>query len=267
MLARLSHATRNWSWLGFAYAAFAVYLLAPLLIVVLMSFKDGAFLGFPIERWTTQWYATSLRDREFLGALTLSLLIAAASTAIALVVGVWSAVLLNRPRLRGRAIIFALVCMPLVVPSIVAAISLRIFTQSIGINPGTSAIILSHAINSVPYIALMTLTRLGSMPGNLIEASRDLGADEFITFIRVTIPFLAPALIGGTMFSMLSSFDDFVRAFFLGGYSPTLPVLIYGRIFSGLTPGLAAISTMVLVVTIIIGLYTERLVRKRSSNG
>jgi spermidine/putrescine transport system permease protein len=66
---------------------------------------------------------------------------------------------------------------------------------------------------------------------------------------------------------MLSSFDDFVRSFFLGGYSPTLPVLIYGRIFSGLTPSLAAMSTMILVVTILLGLYAERMVRKRMNNG
>lgn len=267
MFASISRYTRNWSWLGFAYAAFAFYLLSPLAIVIMMSFKEGAFLGFPIEKWTTRWFIEVAQDREFLGALWLSIYIAIVSTLIALVVGVWSAVLLSRPGIWGRPVIFALACMPLVVPSIVSAISLRIFAQSIGIPPGTTAIILAHAIHSVPYMALMTLTRLNSMPKNLTEAARDLGADSFVTFIRVTIPYLSPALIGGTVFSMLSSFDDFVRSFFLGGYSPTLPVLIYGRIFSGLTPGLAAMSTMVLVVTILLGLYTERLVRKRTNNG
>ena len=72
----------------------------------------------------------------------------------------------------------------------------------------TTSHILAHAIHSVPYMALMTLTRLNSMPKNLTEAARDLGADSFVTFIRVTIPYLSPALIGGTVFSMLSSFWD-----------------------------------------------------------
>lgn len=262
MLNKMSRLTQNWSWLGFAYAAFAFYLLSPLVIVVLMSLKDGAFMGFPIEKWTTNWYAQAIQDREFLGALGLSIYIAIVSTLVALVVGVWSAVILTRNDLVGRPIIFALVSMPLVVPSIVAAISLRIFTQSIGIAPGTTAIILAHAIHNVPYVTLMALTRLNAMPKHLTEAARDLGADSFVTFTRVTIPFLLPALIGGAIFSLLSSFDDFVRSFFLGGYSPTLPVLIYGRIFSGITPGLAAISSMVLIVTIILGLSAERMVRK-----
>jgi spermidine/putrescine transport system permease protein len=263
----VTNLTRNWSWLGFAYAAFAVYLLSPLLIVVMMSLKEGAFLGFPIEKWTTRWFMEVAQDRDFLSALGLSIYIAIISTLLALVVGVWAAVLLARPALWGRPVIFALACMPLVVPSIVSAISLRIFSQSIGIRPGTTAIIIAHAVHSVPYMALMALTRLNSMPKNITEAARDLGADGFVTFVRITIPFLIPALIGGTVFSMLSSFDDFVRSFFLGGYSPTLPVLIYSRIFSGLTPALAAMSTMVLVVTIFLGLYTERLVRKRMNNG
>ncbi|MBJ6988033.1 MULTISPECIES: ABC transporter permease [unclassified Devosia] len=259
--------TQNWSWLGFAYAAFAFYLLSPLMIVVMMSFKDGVFLGFPIEKWTTRWFLEVAQDREFHSALGLSLYIAVISTLIALIVGVWVAVLLARAKLWGRPIIFALACMPLVVPSIVSAISLRIFAQSVGIPPGTTAIIMAHAIHSVPYMTLMALTRLNGMPKNITEAARDLGADSFVTFVRVTLPYLMPALIGGTVFSMLSSFDDFVRSFFLGGYNPTLPVLIYGRIFSGLTPSLAAMSTMILVVTICIGLYTERMVRRRMNNG
>jgi spermidine/putrescine transport system permease protein len=262
ILNRMSRVTENWSWLSFAYAAFAIYLLSPLVVVILTSLKDGAFIGFPIEKWTTRWYVEALGDREFLGALSFSLYIAVVSTAIALVVGLWSAVILTRPRLPGRAIIFAMVCMPLVVPAIVAAISLRIFAQELGIRPGGTAIIIAHAAHSVPYIALMALTRLNSMPKHLTEAARDLGADPFVAFVRVTMPYLMPALIGGSIFALLSSFDDFLRSFFLGSYQPTLPVLIYGRIFTGISPGLAAISAMVLFVTVLLGLYAERQVRR-----
>lgn len=251
------------SWLGAAYAAFVLYMLLPLTMVLLMSFKDHKFMGFPITRWTTKWYADAVRDQEFLNALTYSLTIAIISTAIALVIGLWAAVLLTRQKLALRGVLFALVCMPIVVPGIVSAISLRIFVESTGIGTGPVAITIAHAAHSVPFIALMAMTRLSSMPSHLVDSARDLGADAFVAFVRVTLPYLMPALIGGAIFSMLSSFDDFIRAFFLASFSPTLPILIFSRLQQGLSPSLAAISTMVLVVTVVVGIFAERFVRVR----
>jgi spermidine/putrescine transport system permease protein len=253
------------SWLGALYVAFVLYMLLPLTMVVLMSFKDHKFMGFPVTRWTTQWYVDAIHDQEFLNALAYSLMIAVIATAIGLVFGLWSAVLLSRRKLFMRGVLFALVCMPLVVPGIVSAIALRIFVESTGIGTGAVAIIIAHAAHSVPFIALMAMTRLSSMPPNLLESARDLGADPFVAFIRVALPYLMPALIGGAIFSMLSSFDDFIRAFFLASFSPTLPILIFSRLFTGLSPSLAAISTMVLVVTIVIGIFAERFVRSKNA--
>lgn len=249
--------------LGAAYAVFAIYMLAPLTMIVVMSLKDGAFMGFPITRWTLGWYAELFRDQEIIKAFLFSLYIAFASTAIALVVGVWTAVLLSR-RFLGWSLVFALVCIPAVVPGVVSAISLRIFTRAIGIDQGALAIIIGHAVHSVPFVALMVLTRLSSMPAHLTEAARDLGADPFVAFLRVTLPFLRPALIGGAIFALLSSFDDFIRAFFLSAYQPTLPILIFDRLEQGATPSLAAVSTLILFTTVLLGFYAERLIRKVS---
>ena len=262
LLDRFSRLTASWSWLGFAYLGFALYLLAPLAIIILMSFKDGPFLGFPIESWTLDWYRAAFEDTEFLGALGLSVYIAVMSTAIATVVGVWAATILAGHRFFGWTILFALICMPLIVPAIVSAISMRMFLQTIGIRPGTLAIVLAHSLHSVPYIGMLVLTRLNSMPRHLTEAARDLGADPFVAYLRVTVPFLLPALIGGAVFAMLSSFDDFIRSFFLGSYAPTLPVLLYNRMRIVITPQIAAISTMVLVATVFVGFFAERFVRQ-----
>mgnify|MGYP001332567703 CR=1 FL=1 len=262
LLRRLAAAPGNWSWLGFAYAAFAFYLLSPLVIVVVMSLKDGMFMGFPINAWTTRWYAEALADREFLDALFLSTWIAVVATLGATVIGIWAAVALADRRMIAASAFFALVCLPIVVPSVVQAISLRIFTRFLGIEQGAPAIVLAHTIHAVPFVALMVLTRLRAMPANLTDAARDLGADGFVAFVRVTLPFLRPALVGGTIFAMLTSFDDFVRATFLGSYAPTLPVLIYQRIHHGLSPQIAAISAMVLFVTVLLVLYAERTTRR-----
>lgn len=249
-------------YLKYLYAAVAIYLLTPLFVVILMSFKDGPFMGFPIEQWTFKWYAQILDDAQFISAFGLSAWIALASTLLAAIFALWLSLLLVRSDLIGLPVLFAIICLPIVVPSIVSAISFRVFLQSLGVPQGATSIIIAHTAYGVPFLVLMVLTRLRSMPQHLTEAARDLGADAFVAFLRVTLPYLKPALIGGSVFSILSSFDDFIRAFFLGAYSPTLPVLIYSRLFEGISPALAAISTLVLLVTILFGAYAERLVNK-----
>ena len=107
------------------------------------------------------------------------------------------------------------------------------------------------------------------VPKSYGEAAQDLGADPIITIFRVTLPYLSPAMVGGGVFCMLLSFDDFVRSFFLGGYEPTLPVLIFAKLRSGMSPEINAISTIVLVLTALLGLWAERSMRgmsKRAAN-
>jgi spermidine/putrescine transport system permease protein len=139
---------------------------------------------------------------------------------------------------------------------------MRIFIRTVDIPTGTAAIILSHAVHAVPFVVIMVLTRLRSMPANLVDAARDLGADRFVAFLRVTIPYLMPALLGGMIFCVLTSIDDFVRTFFLGGYKPTLPMLIFAKVQGGMSPEINAMATIVLVVTAAVGVYAEHLTRR-----
>ena len=109
----------------------------------------------------------------------------------------------------------------------------------------------------------MVLTRLNAMNPNVADAARNLGADDVIIFTRIILPYLAPALFGAVMFAMLLSFEDFVRSFFLGGFEQTFPVLLFSKLRFGLDPGLAAISTLVLLVSTAIGLYADHFLRRR----
>jgi spermidine/putrescine transport system permease protein len=248
--------------LSTAYWAFVVYLFVPLVLMVMMGFKDSRFIGFPINEWTLNWYAEVFRDTEVLEEFWFSMVIAVSSTLLSLVIGVWVASFLGPTRFRGKLIVFALTCLPAVIPGIISAISLRIFARFIQLEPGMLAIILGHTVHNVPFVALVVMARLSTLPRSQLEAARDLGADEFITFWRITLPYLKPALIGGGVFCMLLSFDDFVRSFFLGGYEPTLPVLIFAKLRSGMSPEINAISTVVLVLTAVLGLWAERSMRR-----
>jgi spermidine/putrescine transport system permease protein len=248
-----------------AYLAFVLYLFGPLLLMSAMSFKDANFVAFPIENWTLSWYASVLQDRTVLSAFAYTLGIAIAVTLAATVIGVWIAVLISTEGIWGRAVLFALACLPAVVPGMISAISLRIFVRTIDMQTGTEAIILGHTVHAVPFVVVMVLTRLRSMPVNMVDAARDLGADSLVAFLRVTLPFLAPAILGGAIFCALLSIDDFVRTFFLGGYRPTLAVLIFTKVQGGMSPEINAIATLVLIFTAGVGLYAERLTRRAGS--
>ncbi|NJO37786.1 MAG: ABC transporter permease [Rhizobiales bacterium] len=240
------------------YWAFVVYLFVPLMLMVLMGFKDSRFIGFPISGWTLAWYQGVFQNDQVIQVFIYSAIIAIASTALSLAIGTWIALLLGPHRFFGRAIVFALTCLPAVIPGIISAIALRIYARLLEIEPGMLAIILGHAVHNVPFVALVVMARLSTLPKSQLEAARDLGADEAVTFMRITLPYLKPALIGAAVFCLLLSFDDFVRSFFLGGYEPTLPVLIFAKLRSGMSPEINAIATVALVLTAVLGLWAER---------
>ncbi len=244
------------------YWAFVVYLFVPLMLMVLMGFKDSKFIGFPIKGWTIDWYLGVFQSAQVTDVFLYSMTIAIASTLLSLAIGTWIALLLGPNRFFGRAVLFALTCLPAVIPGIISAISLRIYARLLEIEPGMLAIILGHTVHNVPFVALVVMARLSTLPKSQLEAARDLGADEAVTFLRITLPYLKPALIGAAVFCMLLSFDDFVRSFFLGGYEPTLPVLIFAKLRSGMSPEINAISTVALVLTAVVGLWADRWTRK-----
>jgi len=248
------------------YFAFVLYLFIPLSMMILMGFKDSKFIGFPVKSLTLDWYKAVISDMELLSIFGYSFTIAITSTLFALVIGTWAAMLLSSASFKGKVLIFALVCLPAVIPGIISAIALRIYSQTLGIEPGMMAVILGHTIHNVPFVTLVGMARLNSQPISHVEAALDLGADNVVSFFRVTLPYLIPALAGSGIFCMLTSFDDFVRSFFLGGYEPTLPVYIFSQLRTGMSPEINAVSAIVLVITAIMGLTAERLMRRNEGN-
>lgn len=244
------------------YAAFVIYVFVPLTMMVVMGFKDSKFIGFPIRSWTLEWYVRVFQDVEVLSVFGYSVMIALASTLVSLFVGTWIALLLSGRSFFGRAVIFSLTLLPAVVPGIISAISFRIYARLLGIEPGMMAVIWAHAVHNVPFVVLVVVARLATLPQNYNEAARDLGADPLVAFTRITLPYLRPALIGAGIFCLLLSFDDFVRSYFLGGYQPTLPVLIFAKLRSGMSPEINAISTIVIVLTAVLGIWAERSMRR-----
>ena len=238
-----------------AVAAFAL----PLGLIAVTSLSEGSIVGFPLGPVSLRWYGMALGDPEYRRALALSVALAFGTGVLAVVAGTWialAAAALQSVWMRWALMAGALV--PLATPGIVHAIALRVGIRVIGLGPGPLAVLLGHMIHATPYAAIMVGARLAAMPPGQVDAARTLGAGPVRAFLAVVAPWLMPALLGAGGLAALSSFDDFIRSFFLGGYDPTLPVLIFGRLRSGLTPEINAVATLVLLLVCVAGIAVDR---------
>lgn len=235
------------------YWSAATLLTLPLALIVATSLTDTTLVGFPLGSFSLRWYVAALADPANGRAFLLSLFLAASSSTLAVVAGTWIALAAGMLRRPWRWLLLAGTLVPLVTPGIVHAIALRVAIQSTGLAPGPLAILLGHAVHTTPLAVIMIGARLATTPPDLMDAAQGLGAGPVRAFLHVQLPWLGPTLVGTLLLAALNSFDDFTRSFFIGGYDATLPVLIFGRLRSGLTPEINALATLALLATLGVG--------------
>lgn len=251
------------------------FLWAPILLLVVFSFNDSR----SVSQWrgfTFQWYANIFNDVVgaearfstglMLNALGNSLLVAFVATLIASSLGTLVALSLARGNYPGKNIIDGLLFLPVVIPEITQAVSLLLFfniifefiqtNTGVRVTPGFGTIIIGHVAFNISYVAIVVRSRLADMNPRFEEAARDLGANEWRTFWRITFPLILPGIISGGLLAFTLSLDDFVITFFNSGPgTTTLPVFVYGLLKLSVTPEINAISTLILVAsTVLIGL-------------
>jgi spermidine/putrescine transport system permease protein len=246
-----------------AYWVAVAVLMLPLGLIALTSLTDATLVGFPLGRPSLRWYVAALADPANGRAFLFSVGLAGLSAVLAVAAGTWIAFAARIMRPASRLLLLAGTLVPLVTPGIVHAIGLRIAIQFVGLEPGPIAMLLGHTVHATPLAAIMVGARLTTTAPGLMDAAHDLGAGPVRAFLHVQMPWLRPAMVGAALLSALNSFDDFVRSFFLGGYQPTLPVLIFGRLRSGLTPEINALSTLILVASVGMAAIIAWVVRPR----
>jgi spermidine/putrescine transport system permease protein len=188
------------------------------------------------------------------------------ATLIATTLGTALALALGRHRFPGRGALHSLLYLPLVTPEIVVGISLLTLFAGLQLALGVATIVIAHVAFSISFVTIVVLARIEGMDRHLEEAAMSLGADEWTTFRRVTLPLLAPGIGAGALLAFTLSFDDYViTSFVAGSGSSTLPVVVYGMVRRTIDPAVNAISTVVLVVTSALIYGADRLSRSRES--
>jgi len=233
-----------------------IFFYGPIATLVVLSFNQGK-LPFIWEGFSLRWYGELAGNAAIREGLINTLLVAAGTTVIATVLGTLLAV--GLARYTRSALLEAYALAPAIVPDLALAIGLLALFAGIGLTLGLYSVLLAHVVFAMAFVTAIVTARLGQTDPSLEEASRDLGAGQVATFLRVTVPSLAPAIIGGALLAFTLSLDEFVIAFFTDGPStPTLPIVIYSMVRFGVTPEINALAALLLLVSFVIVIAAQR---------
>jgi len=235
-----------------------IFLIAPILVVIVVSFNDTTLFELPPARWSLRWYGTLLDSREWREAFWLSLWVAAAVTVLALMLGVPAGYALARSQFSGRRLLEFVLVSPMIVPVIVLALALYALFARLGLIGRPAGLLLAHTVLAMPVVIVIVGAAFRRADAGIELAARACGASFLRAFWSVSLPSVRPALISAGAFAFLTSFDEVVLALFLGGPgATTLPKRIWEAVKFELDPSLTAISTLLVGLTLIALLLAE----------
>jgi spermidine/putrescine transport system permease protein len=263
---------RRSPWLALTTILVYLFLYLPIVVLIVFSFNSSR-TNIVFEGVVNQgpcgpfyWYCQLFRNRDVIDATRNTLVIAITSTVVATIVGTMAALALQRYRFRGRDTSETVMYFPIVTPEIVMGIGILVmFSAAFGwinstlalgpdqrLSMGMGTVIVSHIAFSVPFVILTVRARLHGFDNRVEEAAMDLGANEFTTFRRVTLPLIAPGVLAGAMLAFTLSLDDFIITFFTTGPgATTLPIYVYGLLRRVVTPEVNALSTIWILVVLV----------------
>tara|TARA_R110001592_G_scaffold75380_2_gene228319 strand:+ start:21513 stop:22364 length:852 start_codon:yes stop_codon:yes gene_type:complete len=276
--------SRRFRWAYAVYVLmFFIYLAAPLIVVGVFAFNDSRFPALPWQGFTLDWFVANdaertglFHDRAILRSLGVSALVASCVTILAVSLATLNAFLFERYRFPGKNLLFILMLLPLVIPGVILGISILIFASRIAnyfdfnhdillemLRPGLLLVVLGQFAFLSTIATLVISARLRTFDVQLEEAARNLGASQLTAIVTVTLPFLAPAIIGSALICFLMSFENFNTTLMLVGSDAPLTITLFSRLREGATPVLNAVSLMLMLGSMGVALIAVR-VQKRA---
>jgi putative spermidine/putrescine transport system permease protein len=253
-----------WVALSAVAALVALWLVAPMLVVIPTSFTGLETFQFPPPRWSTHWYGSFVHDPAWMHALLTSLEIAVIVTGIATALGTAAALALAKARPVARIPVNTFLVIPLIVPSVVVAIGIYAVFLKWHLVGSVQGFVLAHTCLAIPFVVVTVGSSLQSFDPRLEDAAASLGSHPFRTFMTVTARLIAPGIAAGALFAFIASFDELVIALFLvDPGTRTLPVQMFTTVVTEPNPTVAVAATLIFCSTVVVFTAAFAFARRR----
>lgn len=245
--------------LGLYAALFVLFIMAPIVSVVIVSFSTATFIVFPVPGFGLRWYWRILEYGPFIDSMIVSARLALTSAVGAALLGVPAALALARSQGRWAVAVANLLLAPVSVPAIVLGFALLYYLSALGLGLSFASLAIAHTVASIPYLVRTVLATYRAIPGQMEEAASILGASRWQVLWHTTLPLVRPGVFAGAMFAILTSLDNLPLSFFFGAKATnTLPVVMLSYMENQFDPSIAAVSTVQMAVAVTVLLLLDR---------
>ena len=252
-----NHAPRTLSqrlgWTGTIVAATLVFvfLMAPILAIVPLSFSSSTYLTYPLPGLSMRWYEDLFTSDKWMLSLKNSFIIGIASTVLSMVLGTLAALGLSQWKSRWKPLVMAVVLSPMVVPVVITAVGVYFFFAPLGLTGNYAGLILAHTALATPFVVITVSATLQGFDTNLTRAAASLGAPPLLTFFKVVLPLILPGVASGALFAFATSFDEVVTVLFLAGPEQrTLPREMFAGIRENISPTITAAAVILTIFSV-----------------
>jgi putative spermidine/putrescine transport system permease protein len=236
--------------------------MAPIPIIILVSFSSAQYLTFPPPGFSLQWYERFLGSNEWAQSIWVSLQVAVFSAILTMVLATMAAIPMVRANFSRKSIVYAVLLAPMIIPVIITAIALYFVFAQMGLNGTVLAITIGHTIVVLPIAFVVLSSTLQGLDPRLEKAAISLGASPLAAFYHITLPLLMPGILSAGLFSFLTSFDELIIPLFLGGpATQTLAVRIWNSVVMEIEPTISAVSVFLIAMTIVVMVLASLLKR------
>ncbi len=240
------------------------FLVAPILVVLPLSFSSSMFFSYPVPEWSTFWYQRFFGSLTWQTAIRNSFLLAFATTAIATPLGTLAALGIHKSRFRYKQVFMIIMIAPMIVPIIITACGLYFFLAKLGLISTMPGLIISHVVLALPFVFIIVTSTLSGFDRKLVRAALSLGASPLKAFFTITMPLIIPGIVTAAVFAFITSFDEVIVVNFIAGVDQTtMTKELWRGLHEELSPIVLAVSTVMVLMSFLV-LSTIEIVRRKS---
>jgi putative spermidine/putrescine transport system permease protein len=249
-------------WLRIMVTIFLLIIVAPILLLIPVSFNGTTAFNFPPEGFSLRWYSALVENPQWFEAFQRSLIVATLTSLIAVILGVMAAIAVNQIDFPGKKIFANLIVAPMAIPTIIIAIALYFSFTSYDLTNTIAGLVLGHSIIAIPFVFITVLASIQGVNKNIRLAAESLGSTPIGVFFKITLPIIRSSIMAGFIFAFVLSLDEVVLSIFLTGpVTKTLPILMWENFNLDLDPTLAAVSTLLIAAVVLTFVLFPKLIQ------